>query len=72
MAQDYFARYGDHSATLARIAAKNHRNGIDNPWAQMRKEVSFDFCNTVSDKNPIIAAPCARPIARSFPMVPPR
>jgi acetyl-CoA C-acetyltransferase len=57
MAQDYFTRYGDHSATLARIAAKNHRNGVDNPWAQMRKEVSFEFCNTVSDKNPIIAAP---------------
>jgi acetyl-CoA C-acetyltransferase len=57
LASDYFARYGDHSETLARIAAKNHRNGVDNPWAQMRKEVPFDFCNTVSDKNPLIAAP---------------
>lgn len=57
LANDYFARYGDHSATLARIAAKNHRNGVDNPWAQMRKEVPFEFCNTVSDKNPLIAAP---------------
>lgn len=57
LATDYFARYGDHSETLARIAAKNHRNGVDNPWAQMRKEVPFEFCNTVSDKNPMIAAP---------------
>lgn len=57
LARDYFARYGDHSETLARIAAKNHRNGVDNPWAQMRKEVPFEFCNTVSEKNPLIAAP---------------
>jgi len=57
LASDYFERYGDHSETLARIAAKNHRNGVDNPWAQMRKEVPFEFCNTVSDKNPLIAAP---------------
>ncbi|PKO87451.1 MAG: acetyl-CoA acetyltransferase [Betaproteobacteria bacterium HGW-Betaproteobacteria-12] len=57
LASDYFERYGDHSETLARIAAKNHRNGVDNPWAQMRKEVPFEFCNTVSDKNPLIAEP---------------
>jgi len=57
MAQDYFARYGDHSATLARIAAKNHANGVSNPWAQMRKDIGFEFCNTVSDKNPLIAPP---------------
>lgn len=57
MAQTYFARYGDHAATLATIAAKNHANGVTNPWAQIRKDVGFEFCNTVSDKNPIIAAP---------------
>lgn len=57
MAQEYFARYGDHSATLAQIAAKNHANGVRNPWAQMRKDLGFDFCNTVSDKNPLVAAP---------------
>lgn len=57
MAQAYFARYGDHSSTLARIAAKNHANGVDNPWAQMRKDVGFEFCNTISEKNPIIAPP---------------
>jgi acetyl-CoA C-acetyltransferase len=57
MARQYFARYGDHRATLARIAAKNHRNGVRNPYAQVRKDLGFDFCNTVSDKNPVIADP---------------
>jgi acetyl-CoA C-acetyltransferase len=57
IAQAYFARHGDHSVTLARIAAKNHANGVDNPWAQMRKDIGFEFCNTVSERNPIIADP---------------
>jgi acetyl-CoA C-acetyltransferase len=57
MATTYFSRYGDHAATLAQIAAKNHANGVTNPWAQIRKDVGFEFCNTVSDKNPIIATP---------------
>lgn len=57
IARDYFAAHGDHSATLARIAAKNHANGVANPWAQMRRDLGFEFCNTVSDKNPLIAAP---------------
>jgi acetyl-CoA C-acetyltransferase len=57
MAKQYFARYGDHRATLARIAAKNHRNGVRNPYAQVRKDLGFEFCNTVSDKNPVVADP---------------
>ena len=57
IAQDYFAAHGDHSATLARIAAKNHANGALNPWAHMRKDLGFEFCNTVSERNPMIAAP---------------
>lgn len=60
MAQAYFQRFGDQSEALARIAAKNHRNGMDNPWAQMHKDLGFEFCNTVSDKNPIVAAPLRR------------
>jgi len=56
-AQRYFEKYGDHSATLAKIAAKNHANGVRNPLAQMQRDLGFDFCNTVSDKNPIVAAP---------------
>ncbi len=57
IAEAYFRKYGDHSATLARIAAKNHANGVDNPYAHMRKDLGFEFCNSVSDKNPIIDAP---------------
>lgn len=57
IAEGYFERYGDHSAALARIAAKNHANGASNPWAHLRKDLGFDFCNTISERNPLIAAP---------------
>ena len=60
IAQNYFQRYGDRSEELARIAAKNHKNGLANPFAQMRKALSFEFCNTVSDKNPYVAPPLRR------------
>lgn len=56
-AQQYFERYGNHSEALAHIAAKNHLNGTRNPLAQLRRDFGFDFCNTVSDKNPIVAMP---------------
>jgi acetyl-CoA C-acetyltransferase len=57
---NYFQRYGDRSAELAMIAAKNHKHGLGNPYAQMRRDFGFDFCNTVSDKNPIVAGPLRR------------
>lgn len=60
IAQQYFQRYGDKSEELARISAKNHRNGVSNPYAQMRRDFGFEFCNTVSDKNPYVAAPLRR------------
>jgi acetyl-CoA C-acetyltransferase len=60
IAQAYFQRYGDRSEELAMIAAKNHANGMANPYAHMRKNFGFDFCNTVSDKNPYVAAPLRR------------
>jgi acetyl-CoA C-acetyltransferase len=60
IAQNYFQRYGDRSEELARIAAKNHRNGVSNPYAQMRRDFGFEFCNTVSEKNPYVAAPLRR------------
>jgi acetyl-CoA C-acetyltransferase len=60
IAQTYFDRYGDRSGALAKIAAKNHRNGVDNPYAQLRKDLGFDFCNTVSPGNPYVAAPLRR------------
>jgi acetyl-CoA C-acetyltransferase len=60
IAEIYFQRYGDQSDALARIAAKNHRNGVANPLAQMRKDLGYEFCRTVSDKNPIVAGPLKR------------
>lgn len=60
IATAYFDRYGDHGDVLARIAAKNHRNGVDNPFAQLRKDLGFDFCNTVSERNPRVAGPLRR------------
>ena len=60
IADRYFQVYGDQSAAMARIAAKNHRNGVENPNAQLRKDIGFDFCNNVSDKNPLVAGPLRR------------
>ncbi|WP_288426407.1 acetyl-CoA acetyltransferase [uncultured Agrobacterium sp.] len=60
IAQAYFQRYGDRSEELAMIAAKNHANGVHNPFAHMRRDFGFEFCNTVSDKNPYVAAPLRR------------
>jgi len=60
IAQMYFQRYGDQSDALARIAAKNHKNGAVNPLAQMQKDLGYDFCRTISDKNPLVAGPLRR------------
>ena len=56
----YFQKYGDQSDALARIATKNHKNGVANPYAQLRKDLGFDFCRTESDKNPFVAGPLKR------------
>lgn len=58
--ETYFQRFGDQSDALAMIAAKNHRNGVDNPFAQMRRDLGFEFCRQVSDKNPYVAGPLKR------------
>ncbi len=58
--QMYFQRYGDKSDALARIAAKNHKNGAANPLAQLQKDLGYEFCRTVSDKNPLVAGPLRR------------
>ncbi|MDR8071892.1 acetyl-CoA acetyltransferase [Burkholderia cenocepacia] len=60
IATEYFSRFGDQSDALAAIAAKNHRNGVDNPYAHLRRDLGFDFCRTVSDKNPSLAGPLKR------------
>src|SRR6187399_130527 len=56
----YFQKYGDQSDALAMIAAKNHKNGVGNPYAQMRKDFGYDFCRNASDKNPFVAGPLKR------------
>ncbi|MFB9060074.1 MULTISPECIES: acetyl-CoA acetyltransferase [Sphingobium] len=50
----YFQRYGDKSDVLAHIAAKNHRNGVANPYAHVRKDLGYEFCRG-NDKNPLVA-----------------
>ena len=60
IANAYFQKYGDKSDVLAKIAAKNHENGSVNPLAHMQKNLGFDFCNSVSEKNPYVAEPLRR------------
>jgi acetyl-CoA C-acetyltransferase len=60
IAGSYFQKYGDKSDALARIAAKNHKNGVANPFAQMRKDFGYEFCRAESDKNPRVAGPLKR------------
>ncbi|WP_199261854.1 acetyl-CoA acetyltransferase [Paracoccus binzhouensis] len=58
--ESYFQRHGDRSEELAMIAAKNHENGMRNPYAHMQKPFDLAFCNTISDKNPRVAGPLRR------------
>src|SRR6185437_8956129 len=60
IAARYFQRWGDQSDALARIAAKNHRNGVGNPYAQLRKDLGYEFCRSESEKNPRVAGPLKR------------
>ena len=68
VAKHYEKRYGagvgnpggNLGDVLGTIAAKNHRNGVDNPYAQLRKDLGEEFCRTVSDKNPMVADPLRR------------
>ena len=60
IAQAYFQAHGDQSDALAMIAAKNHRNGVKNPYAHIRKDLGFEFCRTESEKNPRVAGPLKR------------
>jgi len=60
IAARYFQRWGDQSDALAQIAAKNHKNGVGNPYAQIRKDLGYDFCRAESEKNPLVAGPLKR------------
>jgi acetyl-CoA C-acetyltransferase len=60
IASEYFARFGDQSDALALISSKNHSNGTRNPYAHMRRDLGFEFCRNISEKNPIVAGPLKR------------
>lgn len=59
-ARSYQDRYGSVSDVLGSIASKNHHNGMANPYAQLHKELSVEFCRTVSEQNPMVADPLRR------------
>ena len=60
IAKSYFQKFGNKSDILAKIAAKNHENGCSNPLAHMQKNLGFEFCNSISEKNPYVAEPLRR------------
>lgn len=60
IATKYFERFGDQSDALAAISAKNHSNGMHNPYAHMRRDFGFDFCRNPSEKNPFVSGPLKR------------
>jgi len=43
IAQQYYQKYGDQTDALARIAAKNHKNGVSNPLAQLGRTSAMSF-----------------------------
>lgn len=53
----YRDRYTDPTEAMAHIAVKNHSNAMANPLAQMRREMTLDFCLKPSEKNPFISSP---------------
>lgn len=60
VAREYEHRYQPVGDVLGSIASKSHMNGLKNPYAHLRKELSVDFCRTISDKNPIVVEPLRR------------
>lgn len=52
LADAYAARHGDPHPAMAKIAAKNHANGVHNPLAQLRVALDEAFCATESERNP--------------------
>ena len=61
-AKGYMQRYGmceeDLRVLLAKVAAKNHRNAMANPLAQMPWDCTFqDILDRPDKKNPVVAEP---------------
>jgi acetyl-CoA C-acetyltransferase len=49
----YLDRFDAPRESLAKVAVKNHRNGVDNPKAQFRKEIT----ETEAMESPVVADP---------------
>ena len=61
-AKGYKSHYGfsneELRVMLAKVSAKNHRNALENPLAQLPLDITYqDILNTPDEKNPIIAEP---------------
>jgi acetyl-CoA C-acetyltransferase len=52
IAETYFQRYGDQSDALAAIAAKNHKNGVDNPSLRCARTSASTFAALSARKIP--------------------
>jgi acetyl-CoA C-acetyltransferase len=52
-ARHYLEKYDAPRESLAEVAVKNHRNGVDNPHAQFRKEIDVE----TAMESPIVADP---------------
>ena len=60
LARIYFEKYGVTSEDLARIAIKNHSNGLKNPFAHIQQKITMEGILTSREaklNNPIIADP---------------
>ncbi|WP_166872272.1 acetyl-CoA acetyltransferase [Salinibacterium sp. ZJ450] len=60
VAAAYEGRHGPAGDPMGAIAAKNHHNGMANPYAHLHKDLSEEFCQTVSAQNPIVAGSLRR------------
>ncbi|MFB6218686.1 MAG: thiolase family protein [Halobacteriaceae archaeon] len=52
-ARNYLEEYDAPRESLARVAVKNHRNGVDNPNAQFQKEIDLE----TAMESPVVADP---------------
>ncbi|MHA1330303.1 MAG: thiolase C-terminal domain-containing protein [Candidatus Hodarchaeales archaeon] len=60
LARLYFEKYGVTSEDLARIAIKNHANGLKNPYAHIQQKITLEGILTSREaklNNPMIADP---------------
>lgn len=55
VADAYEQRQGSPLEAMGTIAHKNHQNGLRNPLAHLHKDFSLAFCQTVSEKNPVVS-----------------